>query len=165
MATIRDILEHDVDRGIDGVIKADDHRSLLIEVEEYVITRDIQPMLEDVLEQYLHPGSANGVWISGFFGSGKSHLLKMLALLLENREVDGIGVCQRFLRKKEVKEDKFFETTIEKVAKIPSRSILFNIDQKADAVGGDPDAALLEVFAKVLNETQGYYAGRANFFL
>jgi hypothetical protein len=158
MATIRDILENDVDRDIDGVIKADDHRRLLTEVEEYVITRDIQPMLEKVLDEYLNPGSSNGVWISGFFGSGKSHLLKMLALLLENREVDGLGVCQRFLRKKEVKEDKFFETKIEDVAKIPSRSILFNIDQKADAVGGDPDAALLEVFAKVLNETQGYYA-------
>ncbi|MCG8600904.1 MAG: BREX system P-loop protein BrxC [Verrucomicrobiales bacterium] len=157
MATIRDILEHDVGRDIDGVIKAADDRRLKTEVEEYVITRELRPKLENLLEEYNNPGSANGVWISGFFGSGKSHLLKMLAYLLENRDVDGISVCERFLTKKEIADDAFFRSALEDAAKIPSKSILFNIDQKADAIGGDPDAQLLEVFAKVLNETQGFY--------
>ncbi|MCB1062255.1 MAG: BREX system P-loop protein BrxC [Verrucomicrobiae bacterium] len=157
MATIRDILENKVDRDIEGVIKAADERRLETEVEEYVITRELKPKLERLLEEYLNPGSANGVWISGFFGSGKSHLLKMLAFLLENRDIDGKSVCERFLAKKEIADDAFFKTTLEDAAKIPSKSILFNIDQKADAIGGDPDAQLLEVFAKVLNETQGFY--------
>ncbi len=158
MATIRDILENDVSRDIDGVIKADDDRRLKTEVEEYVITRELKPKLESLFEQYKDPGSANGVWISGFFGSGKSHLLKMLAVLLENQDIDGSSVCDRFLAKKEISDDAFFRTTLEDAAKIPSRSILFNVDQKADAIGVDPDAQLLEVFAKVLNEEQGFYA-------
>lgn len=156
MTTIRDILEKDVDRDIDGVIKADDDRQLTTEVDEYVITRELQPKIDKLLEEYLNPGSSNGVWISGFFGSGKSHLLKMLALLLENREIGGESVCDRFLNKPEIADDELFKNQIKQAAEVPSLSILFNIDQKADAIGGDPDAALLEVFAKVLNETQGF---------
>ncbi len=41
--------------------------------------------------------------------------------------------------------------------KIPSHSILFNIDQKADHIGGDAAAPILEVFVKVLNELRGYH--------
>jgi hypothetical protein len=158
MKTLRDLLEKDVDRNIDGVIKADDDRRLLTEVEEYVITSEIRPKMEDLLEEYAKPDSSKGVWISGFFGSGKSHLLKILALLLENRELDGKTVCEHFLGKKELEDDALFRSTMEKACAIPGKSLLFNIDQKADAVGGDKDAALLEVFAKVLNEAQGFYA-------
>lgn len=158
MSTIRTILDKDVDRDIDGVIKADDDRQLKVEVDEYVITRELQPKISKLLEEYIDPGSSNGVWISGFFGSGKSHLLKMLSLLLENRVIEGQSVCDSFLQKREIADDAFFQGSIEKAAKIPAKSILFNIDQKADAVGGDPDAALLEVFAKVLNDTQGFYS-------
>jgi energy-coupling factor transporter ATP-binding protein EcfA2 len=85
---MREIFEKPVDRAIDGVIKADDEASLRIELDEYVITGEIGQRLEQFLDAYNNYKTANGVWISGFFGSGKSHLLKMLALLLENREVD-----------------------------------------------------------------------------
>jgi hypothetical protein len=40
---------------------------------------------------------------------------------------------------------------------VPSRSILFNIDQKFDGVGGDHSAPILEVFVKVLNDLRGFY--------
>ena len=82
---LKDIFEKPVDRAIDGVIKADDEASLRVELDEYVITGEIGQKLERFLEAYNNYETSNGVWISGFFGSGKSHLLKMLALLLENR--------------------------------------------------------------------------------
>ena len=85
--TLGDIFERPVDRAIEGVIKADDEASLQIELEEYVITNEIERQLEKFLDAYNNYETANGVWISGFFGSGKSHLLKMLALLLENRDI------------------------------------------------------------------------------
>ena len=86
---LKDIFLKDIDRHIDGVIKADDTESLTVELEEYVVTREVAKRLQTFLDAYNEGQSGNGVWISGFFGSGKSHLLKMLALLLENRETGG----------------------------------------------------------------------------
>lgn len=73
-----------VERPIEGVIKADDDRHLQTELEEFVITREIGKGIDLLLERYLDDPEANGVWISGFFGSGKSHFLKILSLLLDS---------------------------------------------------------------------------------
>lgn len=155
MARIRTLFEKDVDRSIEGVIKADDNRHLITEVEEYVITNEVRNRLDSLMTSYIESEGSNGVWISGFFGSGKSHLLKMLSLLLADVELDDKGTAERFLPKI---DDEFLKGDVERACKIPSRSLLFNIDQKADTIGGEPDSALLAVFAKVLNEMQGYYA-------
>ena len=88
---LHEIFSKPVDRYIEGVIKADDLESLKLEVEEYVITNEIAKRLETFFAAYNDYQGANGVWISGFFGSGKSHLLKMLALLLENQTIEGQG--------------------------------------------------------------------------
>ena len=69
------IFQKPIDRHIEGVIKADDEASLLLEVEEYVLTNEVAKRLEGFLYAYNNYEGANGVWISGFFGSGKSHLL------------------------------------------------------------------------------------------
>jgi DNA replication protein DnaC len=89
---LKEIFEKPIDRSIEGVIKADDLASLKLEVEEYVITNEVSKRLEELFGAYNDYGGANGVWISGFFGSGKSHLLKMLALLLENRQIDEVSI-------------------------------------------------------------------------
>ncbi|NEH61390.1 BREX system P-loop protein BrxC [Rhizobium leguminosarum] len=154
---MRDIFEKPVDRSIDGVIKADDEASLRVELDEYVITGEIGLRLGHLLEAYNNYSTANGVWISGFFGSGKSHLLKMLALLLENREVDGIKAFDIFAQKDELKNDPMLAGALRKAVSIPSKSILFNIDQKADVISKIDVDALLAVFQKVFDEMCGYY--------
>ena len=153
--TFRDIFLQPVDRPIDGVIKADDAASLRIELDEYVITGEIAQRLGQFLDAYNNYDTANGVWISGFFGSGKSHLLKMLALLLENREVDGTKAFDIFEAK--LKDDPMLAGALRKAVSIPSRSILFNIDQKADVISKTDIDALLAVFQKVFDEMCGYY--------
>ena len=80
------IFAKDIQRPIEGVIKADDVAHLGTEVEEYVLTNEAAKGLELLLEAYTNYTNANGVWISGFFGSGKSHILKMLAHLLGDVE-------------------------------------------------------------------------------
>ena len=88
--TIQELFEKDIDRPIDGVIKADDERHLEIELSEYVVTREVSKGLNTFCESYLNNPTANGIWISGFFGSGKSHLLKMLSLILDSyKKVEG----------------------------------------------------------------------------
>src|SRR5690606_28017540 len=152
---MRDIFEKPVDRAIDGVIKADDEASLRVELDEDVITGEIGRRLEQFLEAYNNYSTANGVWISGFFGSGKSHLLKMLALLLENREVDGVKAFDIFAEK--LKDEPMLAGALRKAVAIPSKSILFNIDQKADVISKTDVDALLAVFQKVFDEMCGYY--------
>jgi hypothetical protein len=155
MMNIQEIFLKPVDRHIDGVIKADDNRSLLTEIEEYVITDEVRKALDKFLNQYLDSKVVNGVWISGFFGSGKSHLLKMLALLLENRVVEGHHALDLFLPK--TNTDAIFKSNLDKACKIPSKSILFNIAQKANIVNKDHSDALLSTFIKVFDEMCGYF--------
>jgi len=57
-------------------------------------------------------------------------------------------------------EDEIIRADLKKAAAIPARSLLFNIDQKFDGIGGTHEAPILEVFMKVLNELQGYYGNQ-----
>ena len=156
--TIQELFEKDIDRPIDGVIKADDERHLEIELNEYVVTREVSKGLNSFCEAYLNNPTANGIWISGFFGSGKSHLLKMLSLILDSdKRVDGKRPAEFFLPKV---KDEILRADLKKATSIPSRSLLFNIAQKYDVRGGAEEAAVLEVFMKVLNELQGYYGNQ-----
>jgi energy-coupling factor transporter ATP-binding protein EcfA2 len=152
---LRTIFAKPVDRPIDGVIKADDEASLRIELDEYVITDEIGKRLETFLDAYNNYDTANGVWISGFFGSGKSHLLKMLALLMENREIDGTRAFDIFEEK--LGGQPMLLGALRKAVSVPSKSILFNIDQKADVISKTDVDALLSVFQKVFDEACGYY--------
>ena len=154
-AALRDIFAKPIDRPIDGVIKADDEASLRLELDEYVITDEIGRRLETFLDAYNNYDTANGVWISGFFGSGKSHLLKMLALLMENREVDGVRAFDIFEEK--LAGQPMLLGALRKAVSVPSKSILFNIDQKADVISKTDVDALLSVFQKVFDEACGYY--------
>jgi hypothetical protein len=149
------IFKQPVDRPIEGVIKADDDASLGLEVREYVLTNEVEKRLEKFLDAYNNYEGANGVWISGFFGSGKSHLLKMVALLLENRRLDDVSVVDAFLEK--AGDNEILKGDIKKATSIPSQSILFNIDQKADVISKTEIDALLSVFVKVFDEACGYY--------
>lgn len=155
MPTLNSVFIKPVDRPIEGVIKADDEASLRLEIDEYVLTNEVAKRLEAFLDGYNNYEGANGVWISGFFGSGKSHLLKMLALLLENREIDGTRALDLFLPK--CSDNEILRGDLKRAVAIPSKSILFNIDQKADVISKTQIDALLAVFVKVFDEMCGYY--------
>ena len=163
--TIQGLFAKPVDRPIDGVIKADDERHLQVELDEYVVTREVSKGLGAFTDAYLHNPTANGVWISGFFGSGKSHLLKMLSLMLDSeKRIPSEQAGEQDSRPVEILlpkvEDEIIRADLKKATAIPARSLLFNIDQKFDGIGGTHEAPILEVFMKVLNELQGYYGNQ-----
>ena len=151
---INDLFLKNINRQIEGVIKADDNTMLLTELEEYVITSENESNLNDFLRAYNNYAGGNGVWISGFFGSGKSHLLKMLSIVLENKTIKGKNSLDVFSKKT---DDQFLRAELKKASKIPSDNILFNIDQKADVISSKQADAVLKVFLKVFNEHCGYF--------
>lgn len=154
---LNEIFLKDVNRSIEGVVKADDIDHLGVEVEEYVFTNDAAKGVGPLLEEYTNYTNANGVWISGFFGSGKSHLLKMLAHLLgdvEGQAFPRSEVSDSFLSKT---DDAMLTASLKKAETIPAKSLLFNIDQKATLIAKDQSDALLKVFVKVFDESRGYF--------
>ncbi|MEU7822449.1 BREX system P-loop protein BrxC [Catellatospora sp. NPDC049133] len=156
------IFAKDVQRPIEGVIKADDAAHLGIEVDEYVLTNEAAKGLDMLLEAYTNYTNANGVWISGFFGSGKSHLLKMLAHLLgdvEGQDFPREQVSASFRAKA---HDAFLPALLTKADRIPAKSLLFNIDQKATLITKDQTDALLKVFVKVFDECRGYFGNQGH---
>jgi hypothetical protein len=156
------IFVKDIQRPIEGVIKADDAANLGTEVDEYVLTNEAAKGLEILLEEYTSYTNANGVWISGFFGSGKSHMLKMLAHLLgdvERQDYPRQKVSDSFRAKT---LDAFLPGLLDKADRIPGRSLLFNIDQKATLISKDQTDALLKVFVKVFDESRGYYGNQGH---
>ncbi|MEF3322201.1 BREX system P-loop protein BrxC [Gulosibacter sp. GYB002] len=159
---LNEIFAKDVQRPIEGVIKADDIAHLGTEVEEYVLTNEAAKGLELLLEAYTNYTNANGVWISGFFGSGKSHLLKMLAHLLGDVAGDDFPreqVSESFRAKA---TDAFLPALLDKADRIPAKSLLFNIDQKATLISKEQADALLRVFVKVFDESRGYYGDQGH---
>ena len=102
---IQSMFKDDINRKINGVVKVDqDESSVLVqELNEYVITRELKrhfiTFFHNYIESFNETTADIGVWISGFFGSGKSHFLKMLSYLLENKEVQGVRTVERFRAK------------------------------------------------------------------
>lgn len=153
-----DIYKSRIDRPINGVIKVaqDDEESMRQELAEYVITRELRRHFSTFLTNYEHsldiPTDKIGVWISGFFGSGKSHFLKMLSYLLSDRTVGGKRAISYFEDKL---DDPMMFAQLERCAAVPTETILFNIDSKSPI---NKDAtAILRVFAKVFYEHLGFY--------
>ena len=152
---IKDFFENNINRNIETVIKADDVDNISTEVAEYVITNEIAKKIRDLFQAYNDYAGANGVWISGFFGSGKSHLLKILSYVLENKEFDGYHSGQLFAEK--IENDEMLKADVLAATRIPSESILFNIDQQAQITSKTDANAILSVFYKVFYDHLGYY--------
>ena len=93
MSKLQDLYKKNIDREIQGVIKVDDEGFIQQELDEYVVTDEILKHFRLFFSSYNtsidQRTEKNGVWISGFFGSGKSHFLKILSYILDNREVGG----------------------------------------------------------------------------
>lgn len=75
-------------------------QTLRAELEDFVCEGQYKDGLIRILESYLDNAgtmSQPGIWVSGFFGSGKSHLLKMLRHLWVNTKFESDGATAREL--------------------------------------------------------------------
>lgn len=165
---IRDMFEKKIDREIKGVIKVGqkDAENVYQELDEYVVTSELSKYMNRFFDAYNQSNTGRtdnmGVWISGFFGSGKSHFLKILSYILSNRIVEN----EEGIRKDAAS---FFTTGVkvediklrDKIAEIAKESkdidvILFNVDSKSTTDSKINKAAIKDVFMKVFNDYLGY---------
>ena len=153
---IQNMFLRDINRPISGVIIVDQEDGVRQELEEYIVTKELRRHFSTFFENYSkaisQPTNQIGVWISGFFGSGKSHFLKMLSYLLTNREVAGKKTVDYF---KEKFDDAMTYATVVQCTNIPTESILFNIDV-AGPMNKDK-TAVLRVFTKMFYNHLGFY--------
>ena len=160
---IKEMFSKRIDRDVKGVIKAGqtDEETLRRELEEYVVTDELQKHFADFFAAYRKGIVGNtdhmGVWVSGFFGSGKSHFLKMLSCLLINREVSGKRTLEYFTGGNKITDPLLLEN-MKLAAGIADETdaVLFNIDSKSETAGEQSKDAVVSVFLKVFNEMLGY---------
>ncbi|SUY48140.1 Uncharacterised protein [Clostridium putrefaciens] len=156
---LKDMFHKEIDRDIKGVIKVGqaDDENIKQELDEYVVTGELNKHIDRFFEAYktgiIGNTDKNGVWISGFFGSGKSHFLKILSYLLENREIEGKKAINYFDDKE---LDSFILANMKQAGDVKADVILFNIDSKSDSDSKSNKNAIVKVFNKMFNEMQGF---------
>src|SRR5262245_39383318 len=102
MKVIGDLLSRALARRIEEVIQVDQawEEAVFTEIDEYIATdaiRDLYAELFDaVAKAPAEPHEGIGVWVSGFFGSGKSSFAKNFGYALQNGTVKGKSFSTRF---------------------------------------------------------------------
>lgn len=153
---IDELFNRPIDRKIEEVIKVDDQSTILTEVEEYVPTDHIEEELVDVLEQFddtiLNPSETVNIWVSGFFGSGKSSFAKVLGYLIANPEIDGKRVADRFFDLNEIPQARQLLSKIHSLA--PTETVLLDLATSPNVLR-EGEAVVLPVYRTLL-EWLGY---------
>lgn len=159
MGKINEMLAKDITRKINGVIKADqnEEETIITELSEYVVTEEVRKHMTRLFDRYVDsitvPTEDMGVWISGFFGSGKSHFLKMLGHIFKNDVNGGKESIEYFIPKL---KDGFLEGNIEKAGNLNTDVILFNIDNTSDQDTYQNKDTIAVAFLKRFNEYLGF---------
>jgi len=136
MKSIGDLLSRDLSRKIEEIIQVDqgDEQSVHAEISEYVATDSIREHYHDLLKAVAEapsdPHESIGVWVSGFFGSGKSSFAKNLGYALQNRKVLGKPFADLF-------KGQIADTRVNALldlinASTPTEVILFEVAKEAD---------------------------------
>lgn len=155
---IREMFRDDINRNINGVVQVEQTQEDVVyqEIKEYVVTSELKKHFVSFFDAYsdsfVNPTDNVGVWIMGFFGSGKSHFLKMLSYILSNKLVNGRPTIEYFRDKF---DDELTFLNVEKSTSVPTETILFNIDVEGSLNKGD--TAVLRVFATVFYNHLGFY--------
>ena len=164
---IKEMFEKEIDRDIQGVIIVgqSEAENVAQELDEYVVTKELQKYFTDFFSAYkkgiVGTTPKMGVWISGFFGSGKSHFLKILSYLLANKSVGDKKSIDYFAddsltEGKPKIVDRIVLADMKLAADTDTDVVLFNIDAKSDSNSKQNKDAIVNVFLKVFNEMQGF---------
>jgi hypothetical protein len=155
---IRALFDNKIDRRIEEVIKVDqtDEDILREEINEYVVTDAIKAHYTSIFEAYREtpnkPHEGIAIWVSGFFGSGKSSFAKMLGLSIANRDVAGASTAERFGQRT---GDKKLQVLLKAISeKIPTHAVIFDVSTDRGIRSGNQ--TLTEIMYGLFLQSLGY---------
>lgn len=138
MQRIKDLLELDLTEDIRDVIDLENRseKEIQYEVENYIITNKIAEHIDKFSSEYQSNIKETGVWLSGFYGSGKSYFGKMLGYILENRIITGTPFQERFIQRLSgLKNQSIIENTIRRMGIYNTKVIFLDIAKQNTANG------------------------------
>lgn len=150
-----------INREIKPVVKPGqvDDATVKLELQEYVVTQELQKHFAAFFSNYRRGIGADtdriGVWISGFFGSGKSHFLKMLSYLISDKEVAGKPALEYFIEDDKITDSKVL-ADIRAAESVSTDVILFDIASKSRTSSAAARDVITMVFLRAFNEKLGY---------
>ena len=138
MNQIKDILTINLDDEIKSVIdlNSQNEKEILSELDGFILTESLAQHLSDFCDEYVTGHMESGVWLSGFYGSGKSYFAKMLGYLLRNPVLEGTSVRQRFVPKLTgLPNVDVLENNIRGLDRINSHVVLFDSAKSTNEYG------------------------------
>lgn len=156
--SIKTLFANDIHRRIEEVIKVDqtDEEILRDEISEYVVTDAIRAHYTNIFETYREtpnkPHEGIAIWVSGFFGSGKSSFAKMLGLSIANRGVAGEAAAERFAKRTDDQKLRVLLKTI--TEKIPTHAVIFDVSTDRGIRSGNQ--TLTEIMYRLFLQSLGY---------
>ena len=127
---IKDILTIDLTVDIKNVIDLENisETEILLEIESYIVTEGLAREFDDFVTTYSSGILETGVWISGFYGSGKSYFAKLLGYLIHNSNILGTPARDRILQRfTGVQDEALLKNSIRRLDQINSRVVSFDI--------------------------------------
>ena len=156
--TIKVLFENQIDRPIEEVIKVgqENEKAVKTEIAEYVVTDSIGSQYTDVYKEIAEgaasPREGIGVWVSGFFGSGKSSFAKILGYTVANRCVGETSASSMF---KKVLKDTHIADLLDSInQRIPFETVIFDVSMDSGVRPGND--RLTESMYRALLRQLGY---------
>ena len=155
---IKSLFANDIHRRIEEVIKVDQTSDDILrdEINEYVVTDAIRSHYTNIFDAFREtpnkPHEGIAIWVSGFFGSGKSSFAKMLGLSIENRVVAGIPAGDRFAQRA---GDNKLQVLLKAInEKIPTHAVIFDVSTDRGIRSGNQ--SLTEIMYGLFLQSLGY---------
>ena len=154
---IKDLFKMNFEKEIEAVIKVGEYteKSATEEIKNYIVTEKIAEKIDKFIDYYDGKKEDTGIWLSGFYGSGKSYMAKVIGYLLSNPSLMGVKARELYKSRLAGLDDRaLLETSIEGLSKYKTKTVVFDVS--GESLTGTFYKQLLLNFIKSLGLPKDY---------